>query len=196
MDFMIDLETWSTRPNAAIASIGVTSVRVPGEDDWGSRLNYYQNVTRESCLELGMHVDSTTEAWWDQQPNRAELEKNKWPLRDALVDLSAWLEAYEPNLKYRRVWSNGAGFDIPILENAYALMGITCPWNFWNARCYRTMKSLHRDVPCRAGVVAHNALADAQAQASHLQRILIKHYPGYPNVDRSLWGRIKRAFTG
>jgi hypothetical protein len=75
------------------------------------------------------------------------------------------------------VWSNGASFDIPILNSAFNDVNVAAPWKFYNERCYRTMKNLYPDVPyARAeGSVAHNALHDARDQARHLQLIWAAH---------------------
>ena len=68
------------------------------------------------------------------------------------------------------VWSNGADFDVPMLAHAYTQVGIEIPWKFWNARCFRTWKSLpgskNVKLPPMAGV-KHNALTDAVTQAQH-----------------------------
>ncbi len=46
------------------------------------------------------------------------------------------------------------------------------PWNFWNNRCYRTLKNLHPKIELVRTGVHHHALADAKTQALHLLEIL------------------------
>ena len=46
------------------------------------------------------------------------------------------------------------------------------PWKFWNDRCYRTIKSMHPEVPMPRTGTHHNALDDAKTQALHLMAIL------------------------
>jgi exodeoxyribonuclease VIII len=51
---------------------------------------------------------------------------------------------------------------------------LPCPWNFWDDRCYRTVKRFAPDIKMNFSGVKHHALADARHQALHLQRILIE----------------------
>lgn len=70
------------------------------------------------------------------------------------------------------VWGNGASFDNVILRGAYARNSTPAPWAWWNDRCYRTIKALHREVPMERLGTHHNALDDAISQALHLIRML------------------------
>ena len=69
------------------------------------------------------------------------------------------------------MWGNGAAFDNAILSTAYALCEIEPPWIYWNDRCYRTVKSLNRSIPFIRLGTHHNALSDAESQATHLMQI-------------------------
>ncbi len=64
------------------------------------------------------------------------------------------------------VWGNGATFDITLLENAYRQHNLSPYWNFRSIRDVRTIKMLELVDPNQfKPTVAHDALADANAQA-------------------------------
>lgn len=172
-DVMFDLETMSTRPNAAILSIGavgmdLANLRLTGE-------SFYVNIELSSCADLGLHVSTSTQDWWaaQEQEARDALTKNAKPLRDGLQDLRNWLRTEGCKPHNVRPWGNGAAFDVVILESAYKACDMAVPWEFRNHMCYRTKKNEHyRTVPPGARVgIKHNALDDALTQAEHLFRI-------------------------
>jgi hypothetical protein len=167
---MFDLETMSTRPNAAILSIGAVEM-----DLVNLRLGkrFYSTVSLKSSLKAGLHKSEDTVAWWAQQPAEAReaLEHGAVPLRDSLAFLQDWLATgIGADREYTRVWGCGASFDIVILESAFAAVEMDVPWTFRNHMCYRTKKNEHKTtVPNKhKPVIAHHALEDATAQALHL----------------------------
>ena len=162
---MIDLETMSTRSNAAIASIGAVKFSV----DDGIIDTFYRTVDLRTCKAHGLHIDPETVAWWQQQSKEAQkaLLIDNVSLTQALDDFSTWY-----GKKSLPTWGNGAGFDNVIMENAYRAINGRRPWLPWEDRCYRTMKNII-NVPIdeRQGVY-HNALDDALHQTRHLLKIL------------------------
>ena len=70
------------------------------------------------------------------------------------------------------IWGNGAAFDNVILRTAYERLGLKAPWNFWDDRCFRTVKALHPEVEYVKSGAAHNALDDAKNQALYLMKVL------------------------
>lgn len=92
------------------------------------------------------------------------------PVAVALQALSAWMKSL-PGVPY--VWGNGANFDISILEQAYLDAGMRTPWGYRNVRCFRTvMSEFGIETDWVKPVVAHDALADAEAQARTLQNCM------------------------
>lgn len=189
-NYMIDLETMSTEPDAAILSIGVVEMDL---DCFEFKREFYQNVTLSSCVALGLHSSIATRDWWAaQQPEaRDALTKDAIDIKEALTSLRSYLCGVpDSSFHFYRnqvmPWSNGAGFDIVILESAYRALGLTAPWQFYNAMCYRTIKNLYPDVqkPERIGI-KHHALDDAKTQASHLFAIAQRH-PGVLRHHRKL----------
>lgn len=169
---MCDLETWGTRPGALIISIGATKFDENGP--YGEP--FYMRINPKSSMDAGFLIDADTILWWMRQSDeaRAELQKASSPVNFVLDGFSAWCDApfisagyaANPNLE---LWGNGANFDNAILKSAYDKLNLEAPWDFWNDRCYRTMKAMypHIKMPKRVGT-HHNALDDAISQVSHL----------------------------
>jgi len=166
MKIMLDLETLSTKSNAAIVAIGATAfteTEVSGE-------KFYCVVAPESCEELGLHISGSTFAWWCQQSDAARAmfaDKTALTLPDALTRFHSWYR----NMRGEEMWGNGADFDCVILGSAYGAAKIAKPWSYSKNRCFRTLKSrVHHDVQNalwtkHATGTHHNALDDAIRQA-------------------------------
>lgn len=168
---MLDLETMSTRANAAIISIGAVkfdpnNMDVPFE-------TFSVGVDLESCKAAGLDIEGATVMWW-LQPDRAVAREKllKLPFTDlwsALAGFAEWFGEPKP------IWGNGASFDNTIIASAYKAAGIDLPWQHWHDRCYRTLKNtpvaktIETDF---TGLVKHTSLGDAIAQARHLQKII------------------------
>jgi DNA polymerase III epsilon subunit-like protein len=172
LNIMIDLETMSTEVNAAILSIGAVEMNFETKE---LGREFYVNVVLSSCLKLGMHRSQSTLEWWSKDENKAArdmLTKDAVSIESAVSSFNAWCaELAEPdNLA---PWSNGAGFDIPILANAIRICGKQVPWKFYNESCFRTLKRLFYSVRVpRANTMKHHALEDAKNQARHLLAIM------------------------
>lgn len=166
---MLDLETMGTHPNSAIISIGAVTFD-PNSGELGRE--FYKTISLESSVNWGLELDPSTIIWWMGQEDKARQEcvsgTNELPL--VLRDFISWIP------EDAKVWGCGVAFDNTILANAYRKVGLGVPWQFWNDRCYRTMKSLV-DFPAVREGVHHNALDDAKTQAKHLIKIM-KHLRG------------------
>lgn len=161
-DVMIDMETLGTTADAVILSIGAVKFNLEtGKiDDEG----FYRSVSVESNLDLGRRISEDTLIWWFNQGPEAQgvYHEEKIDLDTALVELSDWIGAGDFN-----PWSNGADFDLPMLQHAYTQLKVETPWKFWNNRCFRTLKNLPgaKAIKVPFAGVQHNALADAHHQA-------------------------------
>lgn len=169
MDLMIDLETLSTANDAAITQIGLAPFELDGVGLARDGLNI--NVDPEACMMAGLRVDWATVHWWMGQSDEARRtlpapgEAPK--LSDALRQVAdLCISLGNANL---RVWSNGAAFDVPIMETAFRRCRMDVPWRYNNVMDVRTMKLLAPDVPRREPQVKHHALSDARAQALWVQ---------------------------
>jgi len=168
---MLDLETVGKRAGCGILSIGACTL---GNEP---RENFYVTIDIESCYDYALQSDSSTIEWWARQDAavRAEAFSGKTSLPDALTAFAIWYRQVQANA----LWGNGADFDKPILEAAYAACGIEVPWKYNAGRCYRTLRALYPQVPAAPFSGArHNALADAVNQAAHCHAILRHIYGG------------------
>jgi len=168
-DLMIDIETLGTTPNATILSIGAVWFD-PHSDEMGAE--FYCAVD----MDQNRHIDPSTLRWWMQQSDMARdavfgARNIVLPLRDALSDLSAFVAQ---NRGQVRPWSQGASFDIVLLEDAYRQVGIAAPWKFWDIRDTRTAYDMAEYELLRGSAVAHHALEDAKAQVRHVQAAFLR----------------------
>ena len=165
-DVMLDLETMGNGPQAAIIAIGAVEFDIPAQQI-GER--FYTVIDLESAVTSGGVMDASTVLWWLKQSDaaRAAFDRGGNHIAVALQQFAGWME----NRAKRddvRVWGNGAAFDNVILASAYRLNGTPQPWQFWNDRCYRTVKAQHPEVKMQRNGTHHNAADDAESQARHL----------------------------
>lgn len=170
---MLDLETMGTGPNAAIVAIGAVEFELT-KTGGQTGDTFYCVIGLESAMASGGQVDAGTVLWWLKQNDAARAMFTQ-PTANAvwaLEQFSAWMAA-RGDRKQIRVWGNGASFDNVILASAYRRAALPLPWNSFNDRCYRTVKSMHPAAPAiqRTGT-HHNALDDAINQANHLIAML------------------------
>jgi DNA polymerase elongation subunit (family B) len=166
---MVDLETLATTADAVILSIGAVGFEMNGDID---KEGFYASVSVDSNLELGRKISESTLIWWMGQSEAARkvYTEPKHTLRVALEMFQEWILNAHGDVM---IWSNGASFDIPMLEHAFKQVDMPPPWKHFNTRCVRTFTKLpgaEKLVRPQLGV-AHNALADAMNQALHVQQV-------------------------
>lgn len=168
-DIMIDLETLATSPDAAILTIGAVRFDPFGDSVGDSeKERFYAKVDLDSCNEINLKVSDDTINWWATQSKEAQEDAftphGRIHIEDAFADLYKFCWGAE------RVWSNGAAFDVVICETVFNRIHKKVPWDFWQVRDVRTIFDLGIN-PNRPAVTAHNALADAVAQAISVQHV-------------------------
>ena len=119
-------------------------------------------------LIYGGKLDQGTLDWWKRQSvaARQSISNDADDIFNALNDFTRWYPVDAI------VWSNGASFDVPVLQSAYNRLGLEPPWHYNRVRDTRTLWGLATTLagwakPQRE--VAHTALADAIAQAADVQ---------------------------
>lgn len=151
-DLMVDIETVSTRPNAAILSIAA----IPFNKDTGQYSNeqFYVEIG-EDLYPSDFHVDPKTIAWWDKQPipRPTGNETPDGPLRR----FQSYLLIQRPIY----IWANSPSFDLVILKEAFRFYEIEWPHEFWNERDVRTLRALGNTPKFKP---THNALQDCLLQ--------------------------------
>ncbi len=173
---MIDLETMGVGPRPAILSIGAVmfdpTSRSLGPD------RFYVCVDLTSCLLNGLEVEPDTVKWWREQSDEAKAaltSDRRQPLGEALWMLDGWLRLTEAEY----IWTNGPMSDHLWLESAYRAVGMKPLMERKNGyrapRDYRTIVEAAELVAdfdrttIPRPTVAHDALADACAQAIGVQ---------------------------
>ena len=173
MDIMLDLETLSTRPDAAIIVIGAIRFDRKGKilsiEDSDT---FYRRISIKSCTDAGLRVDESTVAWWKNQDKNARYEAlentDRVSLKSALEDFSMWI-----GNKDVCIWGNGDDFDCTILGESFSRLNMKIPWKFWMTRDCRTIFDLanikKRDLPTGS---EHHALHDCYRQIVGVRRSL------------------------
>lgn len=168
---MLDMEFLGKPPSARIASIGVQMFN-PVTGDMGA--TFYRRIKWADKNDQLLPMDPSTVEWWLKQEPDAIVEitdsAERVPLFDALVELAEFLK--ENGGFQVAVWGNGSDCDNVILAGAYESYGLPVPWQFWNSRDCRTVKSMCQDLkgfdPTKQLTfkgVKHHALHDATYQA-------------------------------
>lgn len=167
---MVDIETMGTDPYCPVLSIGACRFAMDDSEPDDDSL-FYQVISLGSCMDLGLKPNPNTISWWMKQSDEAKkifTDPNAVPLPLALDAFTDWL-----NSRPDQLWGNSARFDCGILEACYKACGKVVPWDHWNERCYRTLKSSPKakEIELVRMGIHHNALDDAISQAHHLRAI-------------------------
>jgi hypothetical protein len=189
MNAMVDIETLGRRPFCPVLAIGACVFRLSNDGVVGdpnlpaSVITdvFYQAIDLESCLQVGLKIDADTLKWWlvgdkeNPENSPTDAARQQTFADPAAVSLPLALDAFTTWINSRplRLWGNSARFDLGIIEAAYVACGKVMPWEFYNERCYRTIKNLQeaREVKLVRFGTHHNALDDAISQALHLKAI-------------------------
>ena len=175
LNLMLDLETASTIPDAAIMSIAIVPFSLDAAEPAPEVDHYYEVINLGSCFLEGDYIDRDTQEWWMRQDPRA---KHELLSRQGTLVCTAIREAYN-YLCYLAehyelvVWSQGIDFDFPILEHAIKkyVEPKEMPYQYWNKRDVRTILKWcdvdYRNIE-RTGT-AHNALDDCRTQIKNVQ---------------------------
>lgn len=189
-DLMLDLETLGTRAGCPVVAVGACFFDIQ-TGEIGQTFDAAIDIT--DALRFGK-ADGDTFKWWLTQSDEARQKVARGRHSTEKV-MSAFWEFVSPTGGIRpslRAWSNGASFDVPIIE--YTLgrsIAKTCPWEFWNVRDCRTIKDIGNALGYefngqRKGV-HHSALDDAIFQAEwtsfYWRKITERAKPASLDVD-------------
>lgn len=146
---MIDASTLGSISTSAISSICLI------------RFNPYtgkvfENLILNMDISLGLHlgaeVSSDSILWWMDQSDSARKnfinsQMDSMDPIDATILIKDWINSIEEEIDEELImWSNGAGFDIPILANYFNLLGVETPWSPNNVRDVRTVVNLAPEI--------------------------------------------------
>lgn len=173
---VVDEESMSTEPNAAILSIGATMI-----DDLEIVDRFYVNVNLQSCLAVGLHESESTREWWSKQSEEAYNAAHTYsalPIHEALQRWSDWIEKHGG--KSVKLMGNGPCADNMWLNSAYKACGMQNPVPFWNDIDHRTLNWIggkwlgvtKEDIEFKG--VKHHAGDDAEHEAHHAITVMRK----------------------
>ena len=162
---MVDLESLNITPDTCILTIGAV-VFEPKSTGIIERIEIRPSIDEQ--LQLGRTISEDTVEWWGKQSPEAQEEAfgdhGRIPFKDAMERF------YQFCLHKHTVWSNGASFDVVVMENALQQVGKRIPWAYYNVRDTRT---LYDATGLRLGdgghVTSHKAVEDAEHQAVVVQ---------------------------
>jgi hypothetical protein len=173
---MIDLETMSLEPNAAIVQIG--GYVFQGElDSTNTHFDVY--IKPESSERTGLHVDKDTMAWWDTQDAlvRSGVFGGTYNIDEALIAFLDWCQHISHgDLKRLQVYCRGPEFDWVVLKNACEKVLGQWPLSYKSPQSSRTLDDIAAyvgmKVPEFDNAQIHNAHADAYYQGRKAVYIL------------------------
>ena len=177
---MLDFETMGQSPDTVVISLGAVAFNrdgILGKKYW---VFDWEN-------QPGRTIDPATKAWWDRQSIEAKQvfltpKDQRISIDKFIAEHDQWIEGicFELNesrnpktgqWKELKPISNGANFDLVILEDMYRkhhkLGRDGIPFAFWNTWCFRTLDHLFKIKEAMPknkvgqNVLKHNALADA-----------------------------------
>jgi hypothetical protein len=152
-DIMIDLETFSTRYDAAIASIGAIRFNRNGDDkDLFERIftgGQSSLKTSDRFFEIPVvpdkgHIDPETVRWWLKQSKEAQesVANAIAGEAEALKNFANWLDS----TRGYKIWAKSPSADCVWLDNAFQRNGMKIPWDFKSENDVRTAQTIARDV--------------------------------------------------
>lgn len=177
---VVDIETASRKPNAAILSVGCVIVNVLEQVEVG---RFYSRCDMDD--QIARDQDNETLDWWEKvkadNPESYEeafsLDLERSPLAMVLTGLDAFFACHFGEAK-RQVMGNGPEFDNVILGDACKQLGIEQPWHYGGNQSLRTAVLMGRlllgidpkyDLPKNPH--PHHALYDAIHEADYLMAV-------------------------
>lgn len=170
--FVIDIETYDTRPTARVATIGAVAVDLVT----GVVLDAMHIPLSAQDQPFRTQSDSTMR-WWASQPMAARdaafgLMVPRLSVYDGLDGVGDFIRRitgyHSKTPRTFGVWGYGASFDIVVLENLYADVLMTLPWTYSQHRDLRTLYELAGIKLAdfvEPGETPHIAVDDAKAEA-------------------------------
>lgn len=169
---MIDIETLSTEPNAAVLSVAAVS---------DTEHQFYCVLDLRPQIYEGRHISPDTLKWWMQQSedardvfqedDAAKYIGEAYSGLDLLLKKTARAANIDPG--EIEIWAKPPSFDCTILKTLFETFGLKELWSFRQERCLRTLIKLlpHVEEPEFVGT-PHHALSDAKHQLRYLKALL------------------------
>lgn len=177
-DIMLDLETMSNKPTAAIVTIGAVQCNLTTGEIGDT---FYRVVDLKHQIKDGFDINADTLYWWLQQSEFARqslCDPKKEYYVETVAMFMRWLHYLGPAPENMRLWGNGASFDNAIIRHMFAKLGKELPIPFWQDRDVRTVVGFYprtlftkwKSENRRTG--AHNSLDDCKYQIEYISHIM------------------------
>jgi hypothetical protein len=178
VNIMVDIETLSTEPNAAVVQIGACVFRASD----GSIL---ETIQIDVEPDPNAHVDFKVIEWWMNQSTAAK--DSVFQSNDRVSEACAanrfkeWYQEMDKKQSQENedllLWAKPPSFDMVILEQMMRRGVCHLPWSYRSTRDLRTLIALvgHPPNGYTKPEIAHNALSDAIAQAKDASALLDKY---------------------
>lgn len=167
----IDLETLGLEIGAPIVSLGACAY----DFERGIFNEFHMFFNLDEQFKAGRTIAQGTLFWWLNQSAEARASlADDTVLRESTLGVCNafhrwWLGLAPTEAERKNIYpmGNASEFDLAMIRN---LWDDHIPWRYKNVLCWRTIATLHKDELVYEGKVAHNAVADARAQArAHLR---------------------------
>lgn len=172
-DIMIDIESLDTGPDCVILTIGAVLFDPKGQGII-DKIELRPTIEEQTDI-FNRTINPDTLRWWGEQSEAAQEEalgdRDRVSFKECMETLYKWCWRYNNG----KVWSNGASFDVVVMESAWRNHGMMPPWNFWNIRDTRTIYDIC-GVSLKDGghSTSHKAVEDAERQAIVVQKAYTK----------------------
>lgn len=158
---MVDIETMSSSPKAAVIAIGARLFTMKN----GPSKGFEVFIDQTEAIKLG-EVSIDTMNWWAKQVARELVFGGKTAPAEAAYKFIQFVEEHKPDT----IWANSPQFDCVILRHLFSQVQLKFPFHYRDERDFRTMKAAAVDLRvnldgCWEGLTAHSPLDDATAQA-------------------------------
>ena len=117
LNIMVDLETASTKENAAILSWAMMPFHTDG-DKFKDMDGFYRVVSLTSCFLTGMSIEDSTQQWWVKQDLKSKdtlLHSEGKNIQDVTLEAFSYLENLSQKYELYLL-SRGIDFDITKIE--------------------------------------------------------------------------------
>ena len=173
LNIMVDLETASTKENAAILSWAMVPFFTDGTEFTDTE-DFYRVVSLTSCFFAGMDVDKDTQDWWMKQEPKAKslfLHAEDENIHGVAMEAYTWLsnlaEKYDLYM-----WARGLDFDIPKMEWCFSkFVERPLPYKYSHKMDVRTVLKFMQIDQSQFEMqgVKHNALDDCKHDIRMIQ---------------------------
>lgn len=196
---MVDIETLSTDSNAVVLTIGAIPFLSDGTIAVDKDMYFYERVNLSSYnkyVNNEFSFNYETLLWWLKQKeeirNDTFLNGPRYNIEVVMQDFSNYLMIIKAYFKVDKIniWSHGKDFDVVILQNAFKVCKLECPWKFWDTRDTRTIYALANiDLKNIGGFNDHDAIEDCLKQIEGIKQ---SYKIINSSVDRKICKRFKK----